>query len=92
MIIGYRRLPRIHSERMLVAGWCTVQPKRNRYGGMVNGVLTTRDDYAVDCRICMYRLGLYVPLVKLWEHQVDNMRLCNFQKEFFTWPRQSSPS
>jgi hypothetical protein len=23
----------------------------------------------VDCRICLYRLGLYVPLLKLREHQ-----------------------
>lgn len=31
--------------------------------------MLSSDPFAVDCRICMYRLGLYMPLAKLKEHQ-----------------------
>lgn len=31
----------------------------------------TADPSEVDCRICMYRIGWYVPLVKLREHQYE---------------------
>jgi hypothetical protein len=35
------------------------------------------------CRICLYQLGLYMPLVKLYEHQASNKVRYSFQKEFF---------
>lgn len=31
--------------------------------------MTCRDVGLVTCRVCLYHLGLYVPLVKLREHQ-----------------------
>ena len=34
--------------------------------------LTTPDRYAVTCHRCMYKLGLYMPLGKLREHQTLN--------------------
>lgn len=41
------------------------------------------DPFEVDCRICMFRLGLYIPLFRLDEHQRANMKACSYQKEFF---------
>lgn len=43
----------------------------------------TNDPFAVDCHICMYRLGLYMPLSKLDEHQRANRKHCGHQIEFF---------
>jgi hypothetical protein len=37
----------------------------------------------VDCHVCLYQLGLYMPLVKLYEHQTSNKVRYSFQKEFF---------
>jgi hypothetical protein len=68
---------------MQTAGRCTVSPKRNPYGGLSNGIMVSRDDTRVDCRICLYHMGHYMPLVKLDEHQRRNRELYNFQIEFF---------
>jgi len=38
----------------------------------------------VDCLVCLYHMGRYMPLSKLYEHQVFNMKRCDFQLEFFT--------
>jgi hypothetical protein len=45
--------------------------------------LVTNDIEKVDCIICLYHLGLYVPLVKLHGHQNDNKVRYGFQHEFF---------
>lgn len=69
MLTARRRLPRVHSELLVLDGRCTVQTRG--YG--TGGILTTRtQDY--DCLICLYWSGRYMPLVKLREHQ-DAMRL-----------------
>lgn len=39
-------------------------------GGACVGRMSEPDPYAVDCRICMYHIGRYVPIVKLREHQL----------------------
>jgi hypothetical protein len=82
-MIEKRRLPRVHSERMILIERCPIRAKQNPYGGTANPLMTSRDDYRVDCRICMYHLGLYMPLVKLEEHQNHNKTMHSFQKEFF---------
>jgi hypothetical protein len=43
---------------------------RDRWHSLCGTAGTTTEYTAnVTCRICLYRLGLYVPLVKLREHQ-----------------------
>jgi hypothetical protein len=37
----------------------------------------------VDCLVCLYHMGRYMPLVKLQEHQDHNKIKHSFQKEFF---------
>lgn len=37
--------------------------------GFIWNIQTTHDPGAVTCLVCLYHLGLYVPLVKLREHQ-----------------------
>lgn len=37
--------------------------------------LYTTDLGAVTCLVCLYHLGLYMPLVKLREHQIENRRI-----------------
>lgn len=45
--------------------------------------LVTNDMTKVDCLICLYHLGLYIPLSKLFEHQTANLVNSGFQEEFF---------
>lgn len=41
-------------------------------GQAVRGTRTVTCAEGVTCRVCLYHLGLYVPLVKLREHQNAN--------------------
>lgn len=41
------------------------------------------DPQYVDCRVCLYHMGRYMPLLKLHEHQNYNRLQYNFQQEFF---------
>lgn len=40
-------------------------------GQAVRGTRNVTCQEAVTCRVCLYHLGLYVPLVKLREHQIN---------------------
>lgn len=41
---------------------------KHHYWGRCRGLQTTNPD-SVTCRVCLYHLGLYMPLVKLKAHQ-----------------------